>query len=439
MNEVIGRVRAALTARQSGRTGVVAIMALTLASKAFGFLREMLIAYFFGATALVDAFVVANNIFGITVGLIGHAFSVAGTPLMIEKAVKEGIPSQRAAFFAFIRFSLSAALVLGLVLAVAAPGIVFLLAPKFSHETHWLSVKLLWTMLPMALGMVGLALASAYLNARRRFGLDKLGDITVNAVAIAILFLTPIFGIYALAVGWSMGYFLAACALLLPLLWRTSWWRGKLWSPEIKEFLALSAPMLVAYAANQVNVMVDRAFASSLDPGSIAALGYGWRLALVPMVLAGAVSTVQLTRTAEMAAAGEIKRLKRSVLEILLKGAAVMIPISLALVWLARPLVQIVFQRGAFDASATDKTALALACYGFGLLPQLAVLTLASSMRGMKDMKTPVLAGVIAVAVNILLNSLLVRHFGIAGLATSTSAAALVSAGVMGVMLWRKV
>ena len=435
MNEVIGRLKAAVAGRQSGRTGVLAIAAFTLASKALGFLREMLIAYFFGATALVDAFVVANNIYGLTVGIIGRAFSAAGTPLLVEKFVKEGQPAQRSAFFAFLRFALTSALALSLVLPLAAPGIVFLLAPRFSPETHWLSVKLLWAMLPMAVGMVGLSLAGAYLNARRRFGLDKLGDISVNLVAIGFLFSAPLIGIYSLAVGWSLGYFLASCALLLPVVWRARWWKGRLWTTEIKEFIALTAPMLIAYAANQVNVIVDRAFASSLDPGSIAALGYSWRLALIPIMLAQAISTVQLTRASEMAAARDIKRLKASVRDILLKGAAVMIPASVALVWLARPLVQIVFQRGAFDASATDKTSLALVCYGFGLFPQLAVLTLAASLRGMKDMKTPVMAGVIAVAANIILNILLVRPFGIAGLATSTSAAAALSAGVMGVRL----
>lgn len=438
MNDVISRVRAALVSRQSARAGILAITALTLVSKVLGFIREMLIAYFFGATALVDAFVVANNIYALTVGIIGHAFSVAGTPLLVEKFVKEGQPAQRAAFFAFLRFALLAALIISLILPVAAPGIVFVLAPKFSPETRWLSVKLLWAMLPMALGMVGLALAGAYLNARRRFGLDKLGDISVNLTTIGLLFAAPVLGIYSLALGWSLGYFLAACALLVPALWRANWWRGSFWSPEIKEFMALTAPMLIAYAAVQVNMIVDRAFASSLDPGSIAALGYGWRLALIPTVLAGAVSTVQLTRASEMAAAGDIKRLKASVREILLKGAAAMIPLSVALVWLARPLIQLVFQRGAFDAPATEKTSLALVCYGFGLFPQLATLTLAASLRGMKDMKTPVLAGVLAVTVNIVLNSLLVRPFGIAGLATSTSAATAVSAGVMGIALWRR-
>jgi putative peptidoglycan lipid II flippase len=438
MNGLLTRVRAVFVGRQTGRAGVLAIVALTLASKALGFLREMLIAYFFGATALVDAFVVANNIYGLTVGIIGHAFSVAGTPLLVEKFVKDGHPAQQSAFFAFLRFALTSALLLSLVLAIAAPGIVFLLAPRFPPETHWLSVKLLWAMLPMALGMVGLSLAGTYLNARRRFGLNKLGDISVNLVAIGFLFSAPLIGIYSLAVGWSLGYFLAACALLGPLVWRWAWWKGRLWTPEIKEFITLTAPMLVAYGASQVNTIVDRAFASSLDPGSIAALGYGWRLALIPAVLAQAVSTVQLTRASEMAAARDIKRLKSSVREILLKGAAVMIPVSVALVWLARPLIQMVFQRGAFDASATDKTSLALVCYGFGLFPQFAVLTLAASLRGMKDMKTPVIAGVIAVAVNIILNALLVRPFGIAGLAASTSAAAAVSAGVMGAMLWQR-
>jgi len=72
------------------------------------------------------------------------------------------------------------------------------------------------------------------------------------------------------------------------------------------------------------------------------------------------------------------------------------------------------------------------------LFPHFAVLTLAASLRGMKDMKTPVIAGVIAVAVNIILNALLVRPFGIAGLAASTSAAAAVSAVVMGAMLWQR-
>lgn len=438
MNGMISRVRAALVSRQSGRAGILAITALTLVSKVFGFIREMLIAYFFGATALVDAFVVASNIYALTVGIIGHAFSVAGTPLLVEKFVKEGQPAQRAAFFAFLRFALLVALIISFILPFAAPGIVLVLAPRFSPETHWLSVKLLWAMLPMALGVVGLALAGAYLNARRRFGLDKLGDISVNLIIIGFLFAAPVLGIYSLAVGWSLGCFLAACALLAPALWRANWWRGRFWSPEIKEFMALTAPMLIAYAASQVNAIADRAFASSLDPGSIAALGYGWRLALVPTVLAGAVSTVQLTRASEMAAAGDIKRFKASVREILLKGAAAMIPLSVVLVWLARPLVQLVFQRGAFDALATEKASLALVCYGFGLFPQLAIATLAASLRGMKDTKTPVLASVLAVTVNIVLNFLLVRPFGIAGLATSTSAAMVVSAGVMGWKIFKR-
>ncbi|MEO0140568.1 MAG: lipid II flippase MurJ [candidate division WOR-3 bacterium] len=437
MRSVGWYLRGAFSEGQSGKRGFIVVTALSFTSKAMGFLREILVAFFFGATAGVDAFVAAQTIYHLTAILLATPFLVVATPMLVDKGLKEGDEAQSRLFGSFGTLALIASLGLSAVLGCLAPLLVRAVGPMFSSDTRWIGAKLVYLMLPTTIGIIFTHLASAYYNARRNFGLPQLSGIILNAGVIGLMFLAPLAGIYSLGIGWSVGYLAAAAALLFPILRKAPIF-GKMRGPETKEFIALSSPLLLGYVIDQIYITINRAFASSLPEGSIAALGYAWKLFEIPLVIMTALTTVHLTKASEMASKGEIRSLRRFTLRLIGLGALALIPTSLVVVLFSKPIVMAIFQRGAFGALATDATSKALSCYGFALFPLFGSHIALATFRGMKEFRIPLLMNLIAAFLSVSLNWLLIKPFGIAGLASATTITITVNTIVMLLFMWRR-
>ncbi len=405
------------------------MLLVSLLSKPLGFVREAVTAYLFGASAGVDAFVIANSLYLVTFGALFQAIPQAGVPVIVFSERK------RASFASVVLAVTLITCAAGLALVAFAPTLVGVLAPKFSQENKQLAASMVRLMFPMVLGIVWLSSASAFLAAERRFTLSKLGDLLVNIIIIlGIVGFSFALGVYSLPLGWSLGYLLAGAAFLA-FLRPFSRIKG-LEREAVVEFLKLALPVLLAYGFTRLNLVVDRAFASSLPEGSVAALNYAWRIFLLGALPGFALASVQITRASEISAARMGAHLKRDALRLLPKLSLAMLAVTALLLFLSEPMVRVLFERGAFTHHDTITTAKALFFYSLGLLPYAAVQLFASTLRGAKDAWRPTLALGLGAAVNVLLDSLWIRPFGVAGLAAATSVASAVTAVLMGVMLW---
>jgi putative peptidoglycan lipid II flippase len=274
--------------------------------------------------------------------------------------------------------------------------------------------------------------AAGFQNANNRFVVARLYEPTVALVSfLSLVSIGSHDGVAALAGSQTLGYAVAALVLLVSVVFHIGSTRPlPLW-PVCKRLFSLCWPTAGALVLFRANAAVNKAFASVLPGGSLASLGYAERLYLLPVTLVIAtIVTFHYTRAAELAVRNDIEGIARQTVRASLKTALVLIPLTVGIGVFAAPLVRCTLQHGAFDQHASAMTAAVLAVYCIALLPHVMMELLTATMRGLGNMKAPMLAGVATLGVNALLCAFLVRRMGAPG-----AAAALVGGYVAGALV----
>jgi putative peptidoglycan lipid II flippase len=171
-------------------------------------------------------------------------------------------------------------------------------------------------------------------------------------------------------------------------------------------------PRVLGLAAVQLNFVVNAVLASTLVSGSLTALNYGWIIMLLPQgVISQSVATALFPTLAALAAKGEQAEMRR-VFGITLRSMLFLtLPAAVGLVILAQPIVRLLLQRGAFDAESTRATAWALAFFSLGLVGHAVVEIAARAFYALKNTKTPVIIGIVAMGLNIILSLIFMNLF----------------------------
>jgi putative peptidoglycan lipid II flippase len=408
------------------------LVAGAVLSRIFGFIRETAIAYQFGATAQTDAFLVASIIPIALSGLVAGAVAVVFIPIFTEYRMQKNEREAWAIASAVINLTTLGLSVACVLFMLAAPVLVPLLAPGLAPDTKLLAVRLSMLLAP-ALIFTGLAgLASAILNAYRHFTYPAFAGLLYNFGMIGgALLLGGLMGIAGLAVGVVAGAAAHLLVLTIPLASQKSCYRltlNGLSHPGVKKIGLLVLPFIIASAGSQVNLLVDRILASGLAEGSISALNFAVRVMQLPLgIFAGAAATAAYPFLAEQAVDRGADDLRRIFSEGLRLLWFIVFPLSFGLIVLSEPIVRLLFERGEFDALATRMTAVALVYYSLGIFAHAASILLMRVYFALQDTTTPVKLGLWAVALNVVLNLVLVRHLAHGGLALATSIAAMVN------------
>ena len=189
------------------------------------------------------------------------------------------------------------------------------------------------------------------------------------------------------------------------------------YDPGVREVLRLMAPRVLGLAAVQLNFLVNTNLASRLGEGAVSALNYAWLLMLLPQgVFAQAVATAAFPTFADQAARGEREALRQALLATLRAVLFLTIPAALGLLVLGRPLVALLFERGAFQPGSTETVAWALAFYALGLVGHAGLEIVARAFYALHDTWTPVWVGGLAMALNIALSLTFMAVFDRLGL-----------------------
>ena len=422
---------------------VATVGGLTAASRLLGFARDVLIAALLGAGPAADAFFIAFKLPNLFRRLFAEgAFSAAFVPLFGNLAATSG----RAAAERFAEQSL--AWLIGVLLAVtlaaelAMPAVMVVLAPGFVGDPlrFGLAVELGRITFPYLLFVALAALLAGALNALGRFAAAAAAPILLNLVMIAaVLGLAPRLGSAAHALAWGV---LAAGIVQFLWLVRAARAAGLALnlpvprpSPELGRLLRLVGPGALGAGAVQISLAVNLILASLLAPGAVSYLYYADRLVQLPLgVVGAAIATALLPALAGASGAGAHARLNRAI-----EGALVLtLPAAAGLIVLARPIVAVLFERGAFGAVATAATGDALAAFALGLPAYVLVRVLAPAFFARADTTTPVVVALVALVVNLGLNLALLPRFGPVGIALATAAAGWLNAlGLAAVLAWR--
>jgi putative peptidoglycan lipid II flippase len=419
-----------VTAQKAVRT-VGIIMIISLFSKLFGFVRELVIANRFGVSSVMDAFNIANNIPDIFLSGIGAAISTTFVPVYTQKAEVEG---QETAL-RFSRKLLTLFFLAGTF--CCAMGILFstpltrLLAPKFNSSQINLASSL--TKILFTTGVFSLisGLCTGYLQAKECFVIPALTSYPINiTIILTVMLFAKDCGIYALAIAWALAAMIQFFFILPGVLHQGFHFSPAFdfKDPELVRVVKLILPVFAGAILFQVNTIVDRMFASGLPAGTISALNYAGKVnALIISVIAVDIATIALPTLSKAAATNDMERLRHTMLQGVRGINFIVIPTTIGIVALRTPLIQFIYQRGAFDEQATVMTASALCYLSLGLFAYGLREIFSRVFYALNDTLTPMMNSGFTIALNILLLFILVPPFGIAGLAGATSISGIFS------------
>jgi putative peptidoglycan lipid II flippase len=419
----------------------------TFLSRIFGFIRDMIVAQLFGTGMATDAFFVAFRIPNLLRRLVGEgALTASFIPVYTEYITRR--PREEGNEFVQASFSI---LTVGLLLIagfgiLASPGIVRIMAYGFSQdpEKFALTVTLTRLMFPYIFFIGLVAMAMGVLNSWKHFFAPALAPVLLNlAIILCALSFSSMFQepVYSLAFGVLLGG-AAQLALQVPFLQR----RGIVWGflfrpshPGVRRVARLMAPSILGLAVTQLNVLINTLLASYLPEGSVSYLYYADRLLEFPMgIFAIAVATAVLPVMAEHSAKEDWGKLRETLSFALRLVFFVTLPAMVGLIVLRQPILNLLFQRGAFTAHSTAMTAQALFYYSLGLAGFAGVRIVVPVFYSLQDTKTPVKVAFVALGANALLGLVLMGPLRHGGLALATSLAAGVNFALLIFLLRRK-
>lgn len=420
-------------------TGIILIINLIV--KILGFLRETFIAGAFGASEVTDAYLAAYTLPYFLQAILGSALVTAVVPVITKHFVagkEEEAYRVGSSILNITALLLTGVAAIGMVIA---PTLVWLTAPGFAPELAALTTRLARIMFPavvlMGVGMV----VTGILNAGYRFGIAAFAPGFSNIIIIlTIIFFSSAFGVEGLAYG-TLISFAGLLLIQLPFLKKMGFRYSLVmdWHhPDVQQVLKTIGPIVLGVAVNQIYFAINRIFASGLSEGSISALNFASKLMNLPVgIFVAAVVSAIYPALSTFA----LQKNNKAMCEALEKGLGMVflisIPAAVGLIVLRVPIVQLLFERGAFDHAATLITAEALLYFSIGLVPVACNMVLTRAFYAINDTKTPVVLGFWSIVLNIVCSFLLVGSFAHGGLALANSIAATGNT-VLLFMVWLK-
>jgi putative peptidoglycan lipid II flippase len=402
----------------------------TLLSRILGFLRDMVIARYFGAGMAADAFFVAFRIPNLWRRLVGEgSLTISFIPVYTEYLTQRSEEETRKV--THIAFTIAAVILLILTIlgVFFSPILIRIIAPGFIHipEKFQLTVTLNRIIFPYLFFMGLFALSMGILNSHRHFFAPAIAPIFLNIsiiVSVFLLYHTFQIPVISLALGVLAGGIIQFL-FQIPFLWKkriTFRFDFNFRHPAIKRIGLLMIPGLIGTAVYQINVFIDTIFASFLPSGSVSYLFFADRLMEFPLgIFAIAVGMASLPSLSGLAAQGKIEELKETLSFTFRLVSFISVPAMVGLISLKTPIVNLLFQRGLFDYSATEKTAFALLFYSVGLWAIAGARTIVPAFYSLQDTWTPLKIGLICLGANVIFIGIFIIPLKHGGLALATS------------------
>ena len=417
------------------------ITVITLISRPIGYVREAIQAYLFGATLLVDAFIVAFNFPELIQTLF---FSGATSAFLVPVCTKYTKDNEEYSeiYSTFINLSIILTLFVSLVFLVFSSSIVRLIAPGFTPEARGITQYLFIIMIPVIAFHTMLSIMKAFLNAKEHFAAPEMSGLIWNmAFIVSALTLSQRIGIYSLAVGATIGSLLQIIVQLPYIRKLHVRYRPvlSLNHPSIREARSLFTGALVATSIVPVNSFIGRVIASYLPHGEVASLSYAFRIFILPFSLfAVPIYTVMFSRISRLFHDRKWPEIFSHTDSSIVLLFITLIPSTVLLCSLGDTCVRVLYQRGAFTASDTVLTSKALIGYGAGLIFYALSISFVRVFNALHDMKTPALVGLSSIALNALLAYGLMLPFANLGIALATSIVSLYNFVFLYILLKRR-
>lgn len=424
------------------RSGLL-VMIITMVSRVLGLVRAGIIAYYFGASAMTDAFFSAFKISNFFRQLLGEgALGSSFIPLYNERVESEGEENSKQFIYSILNLLFVFSTIVTILMIIFSQGIIDGIVSGFPDETKIIASRLLKIMSVYFVFISLSGMICAILNNFKQFAVPASTSIFFNlAIILASMYFGKTYGIDALAYGVVIGGLFQLLVVLPAFFKIMKGYSFKIdWKdPYLKKIFIMICPMLVGIVARQVNTIVDQMFASYLAEGGVSALENATRLYLLPVGVFGvSISTVIFPALSKAMSKNDLDGATDNIVKGLNILLFLIIPSTAVLTFYAPEVIRLTLSYGKFDEEAVRVTSQALLYYSLGLYFYTAIYLMTRAFYSVKNSKYPVKFSIISIVINIVLNFLLIKSMAYRGLALSTSIASGVNFFLLLIVFRRK-
>ena len=393
--------------------------------------KDLLIASRFGRSDPFEAYVSAFVIPLLITGIFASAINSVLISAYVTAKLHHGRAKANELLSGLTTLTLAFLSLLVVALVVGEKQFLVPFSSAYPADKVLLLRRLYLILLPI-IPLSGLAsIWSSALNADGRFASVALSPMIMPVASIvAVLLFGSAFNAYAIAIGMTIGF--AFHALILGVMATRAGilvsprWIG--WTPELRQVVKLFVPAVLAALLMGSTVAVDQGMAAMLPAGSVAAFNYGTKLVMLVTALGTtALGTSLLPHLSELVALREWSAIRRLVRNYALLIAAVTIPLTALMYFGSDVLVRLIYQRGTFTAADAHVVADVQAFLSLQVPVYLIGIIFVTLITAMRKTNVFVIGNILNVSTNVVFNLLLMRRFGVAGIALSTSFVYVVS------------
>lgn len=394
--------------------GAAIVGSLTAVSRVLGFIRDLLVARLLGTGWIADAFFVAFRIPNLLRSFLAEGALTSAFVPIFSTELRRGKEHAERALAEMSGLLIAVTTILSILGVLYSHEIVALFAPGFKTDPNKfeLCAKLLAVMFPYIVFVSLVAMLGGALNTVKVFGSAAMAQVCMNLVLIfgaVVAEFYPNSGADFLSWSVILGG-IAGIVVQVPALRRAGFSMRpsfKIVTPVTKELARIITPAIVGAAVYQLVIFLNTLLASLLEEGSISWLFYADRLVQLPIgIFTIALGSVILPALSHAAAGENNELFVKNISDSLRFTLFFILPTSVGLFYMAHPIVELLFQRGAFTSLSTDRTALAIQAYCVGLWAMSCHSMIVRGFLAKKDTLTPTLIGVLTLVCTFVLSLL---------------------------------
>lgn len=409
---------------------VSAIMICTLLTKLLGFVRELVLSYYYGTSGISDAYLISQTIPSVIFEFVGAGITACFIPIYLKIKTNKNIQSANEFTNKITSLILMFSTVVIIMVEACTPFFVKIFASGFTGDTlNWGIVFTRICILSLYFSTY-IFVYTAYLNANNNFFVSSFSGVVLSVCIIISIYMGAKYNVLLM----SIGSCLAVGVRLLFIIPETKKYSLKScinisWNDiYVKEFFILMLPVVIGTSINEINTLVDRTIASRVEVGAISALTYAnSMMQLVNGSIVQPITTVAYPKITECIHRKNEQRAISIVTRIIGILLFLLIPLTIGIWCFGEQIIELLFSRGAFDRKALIMTSGAFKYYSLGLsfIGLREVLT--RFYYANEDSKTPMINSSVGLVINIVFNITLSKMLGINGLAIATAISAFVT------------
>lgn len=403
---------------------IVAILA-----KFIAFFTELIITFYLGTTYQADAFNMINGIHQVIYPMLSVGIWTVFLPEYNKQIIKKGVDYSDDLANKTLNIFIIFTLIITIILIIFSDIIVNLIAPGFNSETQNLTSTLVKISAPQYIFIVIAAFYSAMLQSHNKFFASQIREIAtyIPLIIVAIVFY-QYFGVYILALGLLLGSLFRLIIQIPFINWGYKYkFIFDFKDSNIKGMAKKLPSVLLNSSVVQMNSLVDKILASTLEIGAVSSLSYGQRLTNVfSGLISSAITTTMYPTLSRLVEEDKINEISKVINKTIYLISFIIIPLSIFSIFFSKDIISLVFERGAFNEKSVEITAIVFACYSVGILFSSIKDIFDTIFYSFGNTKTPMKISFCIITVNISLNLLLLNLLGIAGIAIASSIAVVI-------------